>query len=91
MSKYIITGKIKYQFKLLIFYMLKKAKKIEQWKLAGPLSCYPLCSHKFESHGSHSYKAFPHLNFWGCIFSCAFYYFCVCCLFVFVLIFCCFL
>ena len=53
--------------------MFNKAKKIEQWKRAGPLSCCPLYSHEFESHGRHSYKVFPHLNFWGCIFSCAFY------------------
>ena len=85
MGKYVITGKIKYQFKLLIFYMFNKAKKIEQWKRAGPLSCYPLYSHEFESHGRHSYKDFPHLNFWGCIFSCAFYYilFVVCLFFCF--------
>ena len=55
--------------------MFNKANKKEQWKCAGPLSCYPLYSHEFESHGRHSYKVFPHLNFWGCIFSCAFYYF----------------
>ena len=43
------------------------------------LSCYPLYSHEFESHERHSFKVFPHLNFWGCIISCAF----LCCLLVF--------
>ena len=38
-------------------------RKIEQWKRAGPLSYYPLCSHEFESHGRHSYKVFPYLDF----------------------------
>ena len=50
---------------------------MEQWKRAGPLSCYPLCSHEFESHGRHSYKVFQHLNF-GVVFSHVFFIiFCV--------------
>ena len=32
------------------------------------------------------FKVFIHLNFWGCISSCAFYHFCV----LFVCFFCCF-
>ena len=57
-----------------------------QWKRAGPLSCYPLYSHEFESHGRHSFKVFPHLNVWGCIFFMWFLLFFVCCLFVLIFV-----
>ena len=57
--------------------MFNNAKKIEQWKRAGPLSCYPLCSHEFESHGRHSYKVFTHLNF-GVVFFHVFFFFIIC-------------
>ena len=65
--------------------MFNKAKKIEQWKSAGLLSGYLLYSHEFASHRRHSYKVFPHLNFWGCIFHVRFIIFCVLivCLFFF--------
>ena len=47
----------------------------------------PLFSHEFESHGRHSYKFFPPLNF-GVVFFHVFFFIIFLCVPVFVLIFC---
>ena len=47
----------------------------------------PLYSHEFESHGRHSYKVFPHLNFGVVFFHVLLIIFCVLFVCFFVLIF----